>query len=365
MDRFVARLFATAVIAAAWPQHAGAQNTPKVDGWRLRASLANTYIQDLSFVSARVGFAAGGNGQVLRTTDGGATWAPVLDLGLPHYWYGVEALNAEDIVVSGFFDSSYGVQQALIRWSHDGGDSWSDDLVVSETDWANRVHFWNSSIGFATAITPSGKPNLLFRTTTGGLQLTDWTSSMVDPNGGWFGSQFSALPNGHVRMSGITYCESPDFAASWSCRPPVDPGTDWATFFLDETHGWVGGGGGSGYPLDDPMRFQGWIHVTADGGETWSGRTLYGPWPIKVVLFVNRRDGWAMGGGGDFGGAYVSHDGGMTWEVEFNAGHSLYACATADYHLFCAGYDDTSTSYIYERDFDHIRHGDFDEVPAP
>lgn len=342
-------------------------NTPEPNVWHEVAALPGTWIQDLSFVSARVGFAAGGNGQVLRTVDGGETWQPVIDAPNPYYWYGVRALTPNDIVATGFYNSD-AAYEAMIRWSHDGGDTWSDDLVLTTTKYvhANRVHFWNSQLGFVA--TSSGAPDM-FRTTTGGATEADWTAMTVSED--WFGAQFSALPNGHVRISGIDYCESLDFAETWTCRPSIDPVFDGATFFSDDRHGWVGGGGGIGVPEGDPPKFEGWVHVTTDGGETWSDRTLDIDWPIRSILFVNQRDGWAMGGYalggylgiGDSGGAYISHDGGQTWALEADVGVIFEACATADYHLFCSGVDSNATSHVFERDFDHIRVAGFDATP--
>jgi len=346
---------------------AAAQNAPEPNVWHEVAALPDTWIQDLSFVSARVGFATGGNGQVLRTTDGGVTWQAVIDSPNPYYWYGIRALTPNDIVATGFYNSDQSYA-AMIRWSHDGGDTWSDDLVLTTNKYVhtNRVHFWNSQLGFVA--TGSGAPDI-FRTTSGGLTLPDWSALTVSPD--WFGSQFSALPNGHVRISGIEYCESLDFAATWTCRPSVDPSSDWATFFIDDQHGWVGGGGGIGVPTGDPPKFEGWVHVTTDGGATWSDRTLDVDWPIRSILFVNKRDGWAMGGYalgdymnvGNSAGAYVSHDGGLTWSMEADVGVIFEACATADYHLFCAGVDSAATSHVFERDYDHIRVGGFDATP--
>lgn len=89
-------------------------------------------------------------------------------------------------------------------------------------DW--RVHFWNSSVGFVTGF--SGDPNIGFRTTSGGLSATDWNTITIDPGSGWSGPQFSALANGHVRISGISFCESLNFASTWSCEPSIDPGYD-------------------------------------------------------------------------------------------------------------------------------------------
>ena len=331
---------------------------PSPSPWKTLATLPWTAIMDMSFVSGDVGYAAGGNGRILKTTDGAQSWTPVLALDSTYYWYGVQALSKSDIVISGFVDTPGPVQEAVIRWSHDGGDSWSDDLVVSDQYWANRVHFWNPQTGFATSI--NGAPNLQFRTTTGGLQLTDWTASAIDPDGGWFGSQFSALPNGHVRISGITYCESPDFAASWNCRPSIDDVFDDTVFFLDDNRGWVGGGGSFGVPVGNAPHFEGWVHLTTDGGASWSGRTLDGSWPINAIVFVDKRNGWAAGGGSDFGGVYVTHDGGQSWAVELDAGVGPIVCATADFHLFCAAHDNNATTHIYSRDYDHIKHEPFD-----
>ena len=368
-DRFRAKVRAatTAVLLAFTGVCSGSTSTPSPNTWHEVSALPFTWIQDMSFVSARVGFAAGGNGQVLRTTDGGVSWAAVIDAPYPYYWYGVHALTPNDIVATGFFNSSTAFT-AIIRWSHDGGDTWSEDLVLSKNNYVypNHVHFWNQHLGFVA--TSSGAPDL-FRTTSGGLALTDWNAMTIDSD--WFGEQFSALPNGHVRISGIHYCESTDYAATWSCRPSIDPVSDWATFFVDDQHGWVGGGGGIGVPTGQPPQFDGYVHLTTDGGATWSGRTLDVTWPIRSIVFVNKRDGWAVGGYAiapvlpNSGGAYVSHDGGLTWASEGDLGVALQTCTTADYHLFCAGNDDAATSHVFERDFDHIRVTGFDESGTP
>ena len=354
----VTRLAVTAALLLTIAGTSGnATATADPNTWHEVAALPMTWIQEMSFVSARVGFATGGDHQLLRTIDGGVTWTPVID-EYPYYWYGVRALTPNDIVATAFYQST-DAYTAVLRWSHDGGDTWSDDLVLANSGYTvpSGVHFWNSQLGFIASKT-GGAPDI-FRTTSGGLALTDWTAMTVDPD--WFGPQFSALPNGHVRISGIDYCESTDYAATWSCRPSIDPIFDGEVFFIDDEHGWVAGGGGIGVPEGDPPKFEGWVHVTTDGGVTWSDRTLDVTWPIESVLFVSKKDGWAAGGYAiaplmpDSGGAYVSHDGGLTWTSEGDLGVALQTCATADYHLFCAGLDGDSTSHVFERDFDHIR----------
>ena len=61
-----------------------------------------------------VGYAAAELGQVWKTTDGGEHWNRIMNLGFPYYWYGVYALDADNVVISGFDN-----QKALgiVRWS--------------------------------------------------------------------------------------------------------------------------------------------------------------------------------------------------------------------------------------------------------
>jgi len=356
-------LRALVLLAPASATLAATAATPQGDdndhGWHEVATLPMTWVSSMSFASGKIGFAASGAGQVLKTTDRGRTWTPALDLTYPYYWFAVQALNENDIVAAGSIDDTSGHVEGIVRWSHDGGTTWSDDLVLSNQGYPflQSIHFWDASVGFGVGL---GSPNVEFRTTTGGLTLTDWTVGALDPNGSWFGAQVSALPNGHVRLSGITYCTSLDFAATFDCRPSIDAVFDGVTFFIDDDNGWVAGGGGIGVPVGSPPQFEGWLHRTTDGGTTWSDRVLDGPWPIRSIVFINRHDGWAVGGGGSFGGMYVTHDGGKHWNVEFDAGFGPQTCATSEYQIYCAGYDDNATTHIYARDYDDIMAGKFD-----
>ena len=89
-----------------------------VNVWTQQATLPGAVIHDISFPTASVGYAAAELGQVWKTTNGGASWTEIVNVGFPYYWYGVHALSASDLVVSGFNDSS---GEGIIRWSHDGG----------------------------------------------------------------------------------------------------------------------------------------------------------------------------------------------------------------------------------------------------
>src|SRR6266545_2734908 len=311
---------------------AQAQTNP----WRLQATLGGV-ITDLTFPTATVGYAAAELGRVWKTTDGGETWTLIMNLGFPYYWYGVEALSEDDVVISGFDNSNF---RGLLRWSHDGGQTWGPEVVLTASGWSDRVRFADSLNGLVVDQLTTSLPTSAHYTTNGGQTGADWTQVIPSPNSGWFGHQFSLLPNLRARASGIWYCDSLNGGASWSCRQHIDQVFDGPTFFFDDSYGWVGGGAISPFVA-------GWVHRTTDGGATWSDRVLDAPWPIRSFLFLTPQIGWAGGGNGPntVGGIYFSEDGGQTWVLDLDTGHETNACANVGARVWCVGFGVVNGSY--------------------
>jgi len=316
----------------------------KGGAWKQLATLPGAVIHDIAFASPSTGFAAAELGQVWKTADGGKTWNDVLNLGFPYYFYGVTALSAKDVVVSGFDDTNY---EGVLRWSHDGGTTWSSDVVLTTTGWSDRIRFASHETGLVVDQLDTQAANAVHYTTDGGAGPGDWTELVPDPQGGWFGDEFSLLANGQADMSGINYCSSPNAGRTWSCGPAIDSVFDGPVFFYDKAAGWVGGG-------EISPSVAGWVHRTSDGGTTWSGRTLNSPFPIREVFFISPTLGWAAGGNiySDVGGIYASKDGGRNWTLELNTnGYEMKACAKQPAgnktQIWCAGYDSALNGIVY------------------
>lgn len=314
---------------------------PYTNPWQLQATLPGAVAKDISFPTAQVGYIAAELGQVWKSTNGGANWSPVLNLGFPYYWYGVQALDASNVIISGFINTP---QAGVARWSSDGGVTWSPNITLTNNGWSFRVRFADPLHALVMDGLNMSGPNAAHYTSNGGHTAADWTPVVPDPSGGWFGNQFSLLSNLRARASGITYCDSPNGGATWSCRPSVDSVFDGPTFFATDQAGWVGGGSIS-------PTVEGWAHRTTDGGATWSPRTLSSPWPVREIRFVDDQRGWAAGGNlySGVGGMYYSSDGGQTWALDINTGAEMDACDSlgsgSTEQAWCAGYSSNAGSF--------------------
>lgn len=287
-----------------------------VNTWNKLGTMAAAVVHDVTFVSPRKGYAAAELGQVWRTTDGGAHWTLLLNRGFPYYYYGIYA-SGQTIVASGFNDQT---SEGILTESGDGGAHWKKDTILSSDSWADRVRYAQKlENGLAmNGLGASSDPNIAWWSKRG----KSWKSDVPDPNGGWFGSQFTLLKDGNAYASGITFCVSPDAGAKWNCTPPADSVFDGAAEFVSDRIGWSGGG-------EISPDVAGWLHRTTDGGNTWSKRVLNTPWPIREILFLNKRIGWAAGGNiySNVGGIYFSSDGGKHWVLDADTGDEMGACA--------------------------------------
>jgi hypothetical protein len=316
---------------------------PKANPWQLLATLPGAVVHDISFATPQIGYAAAELGQVWKTTNGGVNWTRIMNLGFPYYWYGVQAADSNDVVISGFNDSNF---EGIIRISHNGGQTWTSDLVLTTNGWGNRVRYVNFQDGLVMDQLNLSAANAAHYTTDGGATVTDWTAVVPDPNGGWFGNQFSFLRNLHARASGITFCTSLNGGASWSCGHSIDSVFDGPTFFANDTFGWVGGG-------EISPNVEGWVHRTTDGGTTWSGRTLDIAFPVREILFLTPRIGWAVGGNlyTGVGGMYFSTNGGQTWSLDADTGAEMSSCDTKrqgnHVQVWCAGFNASLQGVIY------------------
>jgi hypothetical protein len=270
-------------------------------GWTLKFSASGKVFKDVSFADPQTGYIVTELGSVYKSTDGGDHWSSVMNIGFPYYWYGVCALTPDTAVISGF-NNQGGITEGVVRWTYNGGQSWSSDIVlqipVQAVGWLDCIHFFNADTGIVINSFSGGA----WYTLNGGKDAASWTYVLINPDMAWFSGNIDAQASGLVYASGMHLAESADFGQTWTSGPQIDPVFDGGVDFLDADNafGWTGGG-----QISAPV--EGWIHRTTDGGQSWSGRLQTFPYPIRSLHFLDELRGWAVGGNlyDEAGGIYT------------------------------------------------------------
>ena len=289
--------------------------------WETQASGTTERLRGVSAVSASVAWASGANGTILRTVDGGATWAsrPVPGAAALDF-RDIEAFDADTA-----FALSIGPgDRSRIYRTGDGGATWVEQFVNPDPKaFYDALAFWDARNGLAVGDPVDGRFTVL-RTRDGGA-----TWARIDPAGmpaaldgdgafaasgtiliargggrAWFGSGGGA----RARIF-----RTADVGESWEVSDtPVAAGTPSAGLFsialADAQHGVAVGGD---YRKEREASDN--LALTDDGGVTWRrpgearlrgfrSAVAYVPGPGgRMVLAVGP------------GGSDISRDGGRTW----------------------------------------------------
>lgn len=245
--------------------------------WRQQASGTDVQLRGISAISDRVAWASGAKGTVLRTLDGGETWAQV---NVP----GAEALDFRDIQAfdeNNAFVLSIGAgEQSRIYKTTDGGKIWQLQFTNHDPKaFYDCFAFWDKKHGIALSDSVGGKFPL--------IATNDGTSWNPVP----FKNLPAALPNEGA------------FAASGTCI---------TTYGKNDV--WFGTGGPAAR-----------VFHSRDRGKNWSvtetpilhGQASQG---IFSLAFWSSKDGVIVGG--DYqapdktkNNSAVTHDGGKSWSL--------------------------------------------------
>lgn len=246
--------------------------------WTAQTSGVTVTFRGVSAVDAQVAWVSGSRGTVLRTADGGATWANVSPAG-------AETLDIRDVdAIDGHTAYALSIgngDQSRIFKTTDAGRTWATQFVSPDADaFYDAMAFWDRNRGIAFSDSAAGQLRIL-TTSDGGAT---WTR--VPPQ-----SLPAALDNeGAFAASGTN-------VAVWGAQ-----------------HAWIGTGAASTARV---LR-------TSDGGRTWTvAATPLAAGPTSGIYSIAFRD--ALHGvivGGDYSkeavavdNAAITSDGGATWRL--------------------------------------------------
>lgn len=245
-----------------------------------------SFVSSLEFLDENIGYATttigGANRrEIIKTTDGGATWMPTADQSTLTYAGGQHFFDA---------DNGYIVGRSSIIKTDNGGESWEAIYTPSGGETLLNIAFLNNDVGYVT-----GTGGLVLKTTDGGgtweskrkgVATTLRSVKFIDRDEGW------AVGNGGTIVHTI------NGGAVWEPQNAGTESTLNSVLFSDNSTGWAVGN-------------QGTILKTADKGNNWEMQQSGTSQHLRSVYFINNEIGWAVGDSS--GTISATIDGGNTW----------------------------------------------------
>jgi photosystem II stability/assembly factor-like uncharacterized protein len=272
-------------------------------------------LRDIYVFNDDTAIAVGDLSTIIKTTDGGNTWAVQGNVSPSQILYSVQFIDANNGWAAG---GNY-----LLK-TNDGGQSWTQ--VNRDTAYAIfAVYFVDSDTGFVF-----GANGYLSRTTDGGntwnTQNIDYYVSAYIDNYGLNAATFTDKKTGWLIGSGYYGNEifkTTDCGISWTWNNNALNSGEYVLHdicFINKNNGYI---------LGDAT-----LYETSDGGSTWQLKnTGNAEGPYSSVAFADSLTGWIIGG--ETGNSiYETTNGGNNWtaisDSTKNSSDQLYKIRFAD-----------------------------------
>lgn len=240
----------------------------------------NDDITDVFFIDSQHGWlvAAGYKDKIYSTTNGGETWISANNKWFPKKIYFADTLNG------------WSAGPFYITHTSDGGKNWIQQL--STDAWLNDICFVNNKTGWAVG------SRIVYKTTDGGLT---WNGLSVQSNS-LYSVCFTDTSYGWaVGWPGLIL-HTTNGGKTWNQLPSGVNENLYTVHFTDSLNGWIAG-------------YNGLILHTDDGGQIWKKQSSGINSPINTIHFNNSLNGYAAGG---YGSLIFTTDGGNNWVSKSN-----------------------------------------------
>lgn len=299
-------------------------------GWRATSAPRAARTDDIWFLDADRGWAINGNGDVLHTGDGGATWET--QFSVEGAWLRCIGFATDQ---RGWFGTL--TEPSRLFETSDGGATWTlvEDLPAEAPVAICGLSVVDENVVYASGTNFPDKPAGVMKSVDGGrtwtgIDMNEHASMLVDVHfrdeqHGWVVGGTADVPSSERGNLTPVVLATEDGGRSWENRlagidPPLGQGEwGWKIDFVTDDVGYV-----SLENFDD-----GGILKTVDGGRTWARKEVNDPQGnanLEGIGFVDDRHGWTGGWGNRaFTGGFTSEtrDGGETWTDANHVGKFL------------------------------------------
>lgn len=267
--------------------------------WQRQRAGTLAWLHAVYFLDTQRGWAVGGNGALLSTTDGGVTWRvqprPTEDALRDVYF--ADARRGWLVCERAVYQlAAKDEQRTYLMSTTDGGETWKRvDVIGKDVDVRLvRALFGGNGRGWAF-----GEGGALYTTRDDGQT---WLRQRVPTRRLLLGGTFLDSERGWLVGAGATILQTADGGATWQAGAVLGDSTRvrfTAVTFVNAQRGWAVGASGA-------------IFATRDGGRTWRAQVSNVQADLLDVKFVNPTEGWVCGADGVL---LHTWDGGRRWTV--------------------------------------------------
>ena len=231
--------------------------------------LSSSYLDANTIVAVGVHDIAGGDGLVMRSTNGGSTWTA--DTNIPTKLFDVSFANATSGWISG--------EDGYIARTTNGGTSWQQQSTGTGED-IFSIDFVDANEGWAVGTVDSIA--VIMHTTNAGANWTMQISGVTEP---LFSVFFVDDMNGWAVGANGTIIATADGGTAWIPKTSGVLNDLIDVSFVSASNGWAVGGGGT-------------ILMTTDGGNTWTPQASAATGDINSIDMLTVNSGWLCGKNG-------------------------------------------------------------------
>lgn len=302
-------------------------NVSAQTSWKKQQTGTFAWLHSVFFLDESRGWAVGGKGALLATTDGGEHWElrrrPVED-ALHEIVFTDERTGWIVCERSVFAPMAKDESVSYLLKTSDGGESWARvdvtrgedvDIKLAGLSFADAEHGW-----------VYGEQGVLYATSDGGAT---WSRQRVPTRHLLLGGAFADAHTGWLSGGGLTLLRTEDGGETWRAGTLYIPISDPqkiaapratgailepaprsaslpaslrlnAIFFSGSEAGWAVGANGA-------------IFYTANGGRSWQPQASGVKSDLYDVKFLDALEGWAVGGEGTI---LHTRNGGRVWNQE-------------------------------------------------
>ena len=246
--------------------------------WFRQQTPVNTFLFKCSFPDNLHGWAAGGEGKIIHTSNGGLNW---IEQNSPVNFFIYNIFFINERLGWGVANDHYGTGTAVLSTT-DGGSNWSMFRYPDTTTFFYTIYFHDSLNGWM-----GGYGGDIVRTTNAGENWlttqndSSFTSAFPIYNINFYNSDFGFACGGYYDLAGVIW-KTTNKGAYWEAQAIAsEPLND--LFFFDSMNMITVGG---------DFEFGASYAISTNGGTNWNNNMLFIFGEVSAVSFRTPQEGW-------------------------------------------------------------------------